>query len=299
MKYRLEAISIYELGQRANQEDNLYPPFFEKSAGADLFILCDGMGGHAAGEVASQTVCESMSQYIISHPREDGYFEESDFMSALDAAYDALDERDTNDVKKMGTTLTFVKFHEGGCFVAHIGDSRVYHIRPSEHKVLFVTRDHSLVNDLVDLGELTPEEAKSSSQKNVISRAMQPNQERRTKADWVNLTDIRPGDFIYMCSDGMLENMEDEQIVNILSAKDSMKRKKEILIGATRENRDNHSAHLIHVLSVRGNNTEPISPEQVDETKTDAPLRTPKRYWWSVIILVLLLAVIAFFFYRH
>lgn len=299
MKYKIEALSIYELGQRANQEDNLYPPFSEIAPGGDLFILCDGMGGHAAGEVASQTVCESIGKYILTHPREDGYFEEQDFISALDAAYDALDKKDTNDEKKMGTTLTFVKFHEGGCFVAHIGDSRVYHIRPSEHKVLFVTRDHSLVNELVELGELTPEEARSSSQKNVITRAMQPNQERRTKADCVNLTDVMPGDFIYMCSDGMLENMDDEQIVNILSAKDSMKRKKEIFIGATKENRDNHSAHIIHVLPDSGSKAEPISPELADETKSAAPLKTPKRYWWGVIVLALLLAVIAFFFYRH
>ena len=301
MKFRIQTFSIHELGQRTNQEDNLYPPFSETAVVGNLFILCDGMGGHAAGEVASQTVCESMSQYILANPRDDGFFEETDFQAALDAAYDALDGKDTDDEKKMGTTLTFVKFHKGGCFVAHIGDSRVYQIRPSEQKVLFVTRDHSLVNDLVALGELTPEEAKTSRQKNVITRAMQPHQERRTKADCINLTDIRPGDFFYMCSDGMLESMEDEQLVNVLSGKESMKRKIEILIGATKENRDNHSAHLIHVLSVRGNRTLHIlpSPAKADGKEVEFPDRTPKLYWWGVTVLVLLLALIAFIFLKH
>ena len=251
MKCVLSAGSIHELGQRVNQEDSLYPKPSGTAGVEGLFILCDGMGGHEAGEVASQAVCEAMSGYVAAHPREDGYYDETDFQKALDAAYDALDAKDTGSEKKMGTTLTFVRFHRGGCFVAHIGDSRIYHIRPSEKKVLFVTRDHSLVNDLMALGELTPEEARTSKQKNVITRAMQPHQDRRTPADWTNLTDLRPGDYIYMCSDGMLEQSTDREIVNILSMKRTGDEKIAILKGAAAENRDNHSAHLIRVVSVR------------------------------------------------
>ena len=250
MKYKITALSIHELGQRSNQEDSLYPPYSGKPSDGGLFILCDGMGGHAAGEVASGTVCEVMSRYILSHPRRDGYFDESDFNDALDAAYDALDAKDTDDIKKMGTTLTFVKFHAGGCFTAHIGDSRIYQIRPSEHRILHVTHDHSLVNDLVKLGELTPEEAKTSRQKNVITRAVQPHQEYRSHADCVNLTDLKAGDYFYMCSDGMLEQSEDDEIVNILSLPKPDADKVKILIGATKDNRDNHSAHLIRIVEV-------------------------------------------------
>ena len=123
---------MQELGKRDNQEDSIFPPLSDGPSGGSLFILCDGMGGHAAGEVASSTVCETMSQYIAAHPREDGLFDESDFDAALDAAYNALDAKDTEDEKKMGTTLTFAKFHAGGCFTAHIGDSRIYQVRPSE-----------------------------------------------------------------------------------------------------------------------------------------------------------------------
>ena len=248
MKYRIRAYSIHELGQRNNQEDSLFPPFSEEPSNGDLFILCDGMGGHAAGEVASMAVCDTMSKCIEGIPRKDDQFDEEEFNAALNAAYDTLDTLDTGDEKKMGTTLTFAKFHEGGCFIAHIGDSRIYHIRPSEKRILHVTRDHSLVNNLIDLGEMTPGEAKHSRQKNVITRAMQPHQESRSKADCFNLTDIQTGDYLYLCSDGMLEEMEDRELVNILSLSLPDSKKVEILKGATKDNKDNHSAIMIHLV---------------------------------------------------
>lgn len=245
MKIKTSYLSLHELGQRSNQEDSIYPALGQKIKDNDLFILCDGMGGHDCGEVASQTVCQAMSSFILEHP-------DTDFESALDAAYDALDAKDNDTEKKMGTTLTFVKFDECQCIVAHIGDSRVYQIRPSEKKVVYVTRDHSLVNDLIACGELTPEEAKHSSQKNIITRAMQPHQERRTKADVAILTDIQVGDYFYMCSDGMLEISEDEDIVNVLSMNKTDEQKMNILKGVTRGNKDNHSAHLIHIVAIEG-----------------------------------------------
>ena len=293
MDFRLAARSIYELGKRDNQEDSIYPAPKSRDRVAGLFILCDGMGGHAAGEVASGTVCQVMSRYIQKHPGKDGYFDESDFNEALDAAYDALDEKDTDDIKKMGTTLTFVKFHAGGCFTAHIGDSRIYHVRPSEHRILHVTRDHSLVNDLVKLGELTPEEAKTSRQKNVITRAVQPHQERRCRADCVNLTDLKAGDYIYMCSDGMLEQMTDDEIVNILSLSRTDERKIAILKGATKGNRDNHSAHLIRIVSV----TESESPDKFvvyDSEAHEIQRLGHHMYWYLVSVVILLLFLLTF-----
>ena len=283
MNYSISAYSIYEQGQRDNQEDNIYPPFSEKPSDGPLFILCDGMGGHSSGEVASLTVCETMSHYIEEHICEDGIFGEKEFNAALSAAYDALDERDNGDERKMGTTLAFVKFHEEGCFTAHIGDSRIYHIRPSEGRVLHVTRDHSLVNRLVDLGEMTESEAKISSKKNIITRAMQPHQESRPKADCCNLTDLRQGDYIFVCSDGMLEEMEDRELVNILSLPYSDLQKVRILKEVTRNNRDNHSAHLIRIGTEKDG----------DRRASNAGLLL------KVFILVIICAIVSFFICRH
>jgi protein phosphatase len=293
MKYRVSAYSIHELGQRSNQEDSLYPPYSEKPSSGSLFILCDGMGGHASGEVASQAVCDTMSRYIEEHKREDGYFDEEDFNDALDTAYDVLDARDSGDEKKMGTTLTFVKFHEGGCFTAHIGDSRIYHIRPSEKRILHVTRDHSLVNDLIELGEMTQEEAKTSRQKNIITRAMQPHQDGRSKADCCNLTDLKPGDYLYMCSDGMLEEMDDRELVNILSLSQSDPKKIGILKGATKDNRDNHSAILIKLIP-QGE----IAGDNADGDLVDGAISKPWSIWRRLVILALaiLLLLGAYYF---
>ena len=246
MKYSFEVRSIYVLGKRANQEDCIYPQDGEYSDG--LFIVCDGMGGHEKGEVASTTVCEVMSSYIDNHFKDKDEFTQEDFLEALSAAYDALDEKDDDSEKKMGTTLTFLKFHDKGCLAAHIGDSRIYHIRPSAKRILYVSHDHSLVNELIALGEMTPEEAKTSRHKNIITRAMQPGQERRSKADIRIIDDVRNGDYFYMCTDGMLEHTEDQEILNILSMKDRTDEEKmEIFRKLTEDNRDNHSAFLLRV----------------------------------------------------
>lgn len=259
MKYTLRVRAIMEYGQRVDaygnphQEDCLFPAREVVSDDDRLFILCDGMGGHDAGEVASATVCEAMSRYILSNGSPDA-FSDTTFQSALAAAYDALDRRDTGAAKKMGTTLTLLKLHSDGALLAHIGDSRIYHIRPgqtaADTRILFQTRDHSLVNALISAGELTEEEAKTFRQKNVITRAMQPHLDRRPKADVYHAADIQAGDYFYLCSDGMLENMENAQLLYYFSsAAGDDDEKVRRLVQATQENRDNHSAFLINVLS--------------------------------------------------
>jgi len=266
MKFKLTPYNLQELGQRQNQEDSLFPGIGHQTANDRLFILCDGMGGHEKGEVASATVCETMSNCILSRwspnePLSDGLLQQ-----AIEEAYDALDAKDNGEEKKMGTTMTFVCFHADGVTVAHIGDSRVYQLRPATKKeparIVFKTRDHSLVNDLIDIGEITEEEAKNHPQKNVITRAMQPCQERRAKASIAHLTDIQEGDYFYMCSDGMLEQSTDDNILNIITKKDAKNEQKvEMLRNVTEDNKDNHTAHLIYVNKVEGKAPVAVAPK--------------------------------------
>ena len=256
MKYRLEVYNIQELGLREKQEDSIFPEYGKAKEHDRLFILCDGMGGHSAGEVASSTVCQTMSQSVFNRcPDVEGSFTNDDFNAALKDAFDALDTKDNGAVKKMGTTLALLKLHAGGALIAHIGDSRVYHIRPgrdaNDTNILFQTYDHSLVNNLIKIGELTPEEAKHSRQRNVITRAMQPGMERRSKADIHHTADIRSGDYFMLCSDGILEQMEDENIRFIFSNEGgNIENKADVLKKVTANNRDNHSAILVHILEV-------------------------------------------------
>lgn len=282
MKIQVTSNSIHEIGQRSDQEDSLYPSIEESPSGGDLYILCDGMGGHAAGEVASKAVCAAMSEYLLSHRREEDRFEQVDFFASLNNAYEALDENDTGDEKKMGTTMVFARFHSGGCFVAHIGDSRIYHIRPSSKQILYVSKDHSLVNDLIDLGELTPEQAKTSPQKNIITRALQPHQDYPAKADFENLTDLKPGDYIYMCSDGMLESMDNQELVSILSSPGSDSHKIDLLRERTKDNRDNHSAHLIRINSI-------------ESVELEGSVIVRNRIWRRLRIIALIILILLLF----
>lgn len=258
--------SLIHKGSRTNQEDSIYPLIGKATAEDKFFILCDGMGGHESGEVASSTVCERMSQWIKENIFDDRPITKDIVIAALDAAYDGLDEKDNPDaLKKMGTTMTFIMFHRAGCTVAHIGDSRVYHISPLSQNIRH-TQDHSLVNDLLKCGEITEDEVATSKIRNVITRAMQPHQERRSKPDVEIIENIYPGDYFYMCSDGMLEKMSDEEIYRLIADQSmSDDQKIEKLLSETKDNKDNHSAHLIKVLRVcNDDGTDVELPQTVD-----------------------------------
>lgn len=251
MNYKLFLpLAIHELGQRQNQEDNIYPVKGEATLDDRLFIVCDGMGGHEKGEVASNLVCQSISEYVRQHASSaDGGFSEELFRQALAYAYTRLDAADDGAAKKMGTTLTFLFLHRDGVTMAHIGDSRIYHIRPGKG-ILYQSRDHSLVFELYQAGEITYDEMRTSPQKNIITRAIQPGEENRVRADIVHTTDIQHGDYFYLCTDGMLEKMENEEINALFSDNTSDEEKRQRLIEATQGNSDNHSAYLIHIKDV-------------------------------------------------
>ena len=234
-------LSIHEIGQRPNQEDSL------AQWDNRLFVLCDGMGGHEKGEVASQTVCQSIVDWYNSraiHPLGKPQIED-----ALAYAYARLDEKDDGEFKKMGTTLTLLYIGSEGVVAAHIGDSRIYHIRPGVG-VLYQSRDHSLVFDLFQAGEISYEEMQNFTQKNVITRAMTPGEDNRMRADIIHITDIQSGDYFYMCSDGMLEQMSNDELMSVFSSEETDEEKQKRLIEATDNNQDNHSAWLIHIKEV-------------------------------------------------
>ncbi len=298
MEYTLCAYTIWHCGKRTDaagnphQEDSIFPAHGAASTADRLFILCDGMGGHEAGEVASATVCAAMSKTILTA---EGAFTDDVLSRALTAAYDALDAKDDGTaVRKMGTTMTLLKLHSAGATIAHIGDSRVYHLRPGrsadDTTILFRTDDHSLVNELVKAGELTAEEAKHSRQKNVITRAMQPNLEHRPKADVYHTADIRPGDYFYLCSDGMLENMDDRQLCYFFSREaGDDERKVASLLNATQENSDNHSAIIVHITAVAN----PKATTAARRASDKSPARTSKRARGLVGIGLFLLVCVA------
>lgn len=249
-------LSVNEIGQRSNQEDSII------QWSNRLFVLCDGMGGHEKGEVASQTVCQSLVTWFENNVNPDAPFTDDQLREAIEYAYQQLDNYADGNPKQMGTTLTLLYVHKQGVTAAHIGDSRIYHIRPISSAnlgevrrglnegILYQSRDHSLVFDLFQSGEISYEEMQNFTQKNVITRAMTPGEDNRHRPDIIHITDIQPGDYFYMCSDGMLEQMSNDELVSLVSNERKDEEKRQQLIAVTSNNQDNHSAWLIHIKDV-------------------------------------------------
>ncbi len=251
--------SFSEIGRKDCQEDRVYPKPEDVKDNQQVFVLCDGMGGHENGEVASETVAMALGKYLDEYLSQEGKSANDIFTEALNYAYDELDQKDTGAAKKMGTTMTCLYLHSKGYLVAHIGDSRIYHVRPSQTDkannrlgIIYQSSDHSLVNDLLRVGELTEEEAINFPQKNVITRAMQPNLEKRHKADVYSFNDIKAGDYFFLCCDGVLEQLTNEQLCRILaddslSDEEKMFAIKGVCDGKTK---DNYTAYLIPINDV-------------------------------------------------
>ena len=236
-------LSIHEIGQRENQEDSII------QWNNRLFVLCDGMGGHEKGEVASQTICQSLVTWFENNIKPDKPFCDDQLREAIEFAYTELDKYADDNPRQMGTTLTLLYIGSKGITAAHMGDSRIYHIRP-ETGVLYQSRDHSLVFDLFQAGEITYEQMATFPQKNIVTRAMTPGEDNRMRPDIIHISDIQPGDYFYMCSDGMLEQMSNDELLTLLSSEATDEEKRKRLIEATVNNQDNHSAWLIHIKEV-------------------------------------------------
>lgn len=246
-----QSYSFCQLGVRDNQEDARYPNQDSADNNQRFFVVCDGVGGSDKGELASRTVCDSFAATLKEYDFSIDFSNE-DFRKALDNAYDALDKKAKGDSKDMATTLTFVCFHGAGCTMAHIGDSRIYFVRPEEG-ILYRSDDHSLVNSMVHNGLLTPEEAKDHPQHNVITRYMESvaSDESRCHATVIRWDNLKKGDYIFLCTDGVINCLNDEELTMILS-KSSFKDEEKIkeISEKCKNSLDNNTAWLIPIAEV-------------------------------------------------
>ena len=189
---------------RGNNEDSAY-------AGPHLLILADGMGGHAAGEVASQLMVEHVSQLDID-PGGD------DMRSMLATAADEANRSIARRIKKspetdgMGTTLTTLLFNGTEFGLCHVGDSRGYRMR--DGNLERITTDDTYVQSLVDRGELDPEDVSTHPQRSMILKAYNG----RVVEPTLKTLDARPGDRIMLCSDGLSDPVTDSTIETTLSS---------------------------------------------------------------------------------
>lgn len=244
------AYSFCQQGQRDYQEDSRYPNADSISGTQRFFVVCDGVGGCEKGEVASQTVCQAIGK-VMAGTDFNSDFTNQHFHKVLDAAYNALDKIVNDENRDMGTTMTFICFHAGGCTMAHIGDSRIYQIRPSEG-IIYRSDDHSLVNSMVHNGMLTPDEADTHSERNVITRYMEAVEadQNRCMATVMRTEDVKAGDYFLLCTDGVLHYISDDELLDLLSGKESDEEKMLTLAEKSKDSEDNNTAWLISIQSV-------------------------------------------------
>ncbi len=180
--------------------------------GRMLLIACDGMGGARAGNVASELTALTFGDAVLeglSDPERAGDIKEL-LQNSVALANHAVWHRSATDPNclGMGTTLVAAYICEGVCHIVNVGDSRAYIV--TDEGIRRVTRDHSLVEDLVQSGEITPEQARTHPQKNLITRAMGAAQD--TKADLFEEPCVE-GEYLLLCTDGLSNLVSDQEIL--------------------------------------------------------------------------------------
>lgn len=244
------ARSFCRFGRRDYQQDARYPDMDRAPKGFRTFIVCDGVGGKEEGEVASATVCKAFARYTAGFANPIYEFSKDSFRDALTSAYSSLWEAIGERSAQMATTLALLHFNSHNALVAHIGDSRVYQIRPNVG-VIYRTSDHSLVNVMVHAGALTPEQAVNHPKSHVITRSMtmpEPGCEP-SAADVIRLTDIEEGDYFLLCTDGALHDVDDSYLVNLFSSSMSEDEIFNRLAERSADSSDNNTAVIVRIES--------------------------------------------------
>lgn len=242
----MKTFSMTHIGQR--RETNQDYMFTSETAVGNLpnlFLVADGMGGHAAGDYASRFTVEKIVEYITKSERKEPV---AVIKEAVDDANRLL-MREANadsDKQGMGTTIVAATVVEEKLYAANVGDSRLYVI--NHEGITQITRDHSLVEEMVRLGEMNKEEAKDHPDKNIITRAIGVFPE--VSVDFFE-TGLRTEDTVLMCSDGLTNMIEDEEIKRIILGQRDIVEKAEKLIETANKNggRDNITVVLIEPFS--------------------------------------------------
>ena len=237
----MKAFALTDVGQRRKiNQDCVYASVEPVGNLPNLFIVADGMGGHKAGDFASRFAVNAVRESI-------GASQETNPIKLIRDAIELanrgiLRESDEHEeMRGMGTTIVVTTIIDRYAYTANVGDSRLYLLGDSLKQI---TKDHSLVEEMVRLGEITEAEARNHPDKNIITRAVgaTPN----VDIDFFDYK-VEPGGMILMCSDGLSNMVEDEDIRKILRRTISIEKKARILVETANENggKDNIAVILV------------------------------------------------------
>lgn len=242
----LKTFSITNIGRRRKlNQDFVYTSEQPVGGLPNLFIVADGMGGHNAGDYASKATVETMVEKISSTP-------ETEKTRILEEAIQAantlirIKASESADLEGMGTTVVAATCSGNQLCVANVGDSRLYVVNSRE--IRQITRDHSWVEEMVRRGGLGREEARNHPDRNIITRAV--GADDTVKVDFFSVQ-LEEGDLILMCTDGLTNMLDDDEIRMILTGARDIVEKAEELVEAANDHggRDNISVVLIDPLT--------------------------------------------------
>lgn len=233
MPFKIQVYGLSDIGlQRENNED-----VWAELPEEHLYVLADGMGGHQAGEVASSEAvscfCELMRKVLA---KENRVLNLKEMRFAIKSGIELVNQiiyemgRGDEILLGMGTTLCCLHFHEEGIIYAHVGDSRIYRLR--NDKLSQLTKDHSLLRELVDKGSISESDSKEFAYRNIITKAVGTEP---YVTPTVQTTDYRNDDLYLMCSDGLTDLISKHEIETVLKENPDLKNCAEVLVQAAKD----------------------------------------------------------------
>ena len=234
--------AITDIGRKRElNEDYIYTSGQPIGALPNLFIVADGMGGHKAGDYASMHTVDRFVEVIRELGEEHGVQDAINEAVTAANAYIYQRSRENSNLSGMGPTLVLASCIGNEAIVANIGDSRLYLVNDAMTQI---TRDHSLVEEMVTLGGIDREMARNHPDKNIITRAV--GVKEKVAADFFEV-DLTKGDKLLLCSDGLTNMLRDEEIYQIIQDNKELEQAAKALVDAANENggRDNIAVVLV------------------------------------------------------
>ncbi|MDR1202821.1 MAG: protein phosphatase 2C domain-containing protein [Tannerellaceae bacterium] len=245
-----DALSFTAQGKRKNNEDCIRDG---KLKDKSFFIVCDGVGGEAKGEVASRLACDVFERFF--HENEMMPVDKDYFNQAIHLIEQRFDTQRVShpDTAGMATTIALLILDQSKAWSVHAGDSRIYHIRNQE--IVFKTHDHSYIAKLLDIGSITPDEARELHAMHVLTQAIQGKEIKPVNISITWLGDMHENDYLFLCTDGVTESVTDERLLQIINNTDTLKEKTERIQHVCLEHSsDNYSGYLIQIKSINEEN---------------------------------------------
>lgn len=204
-----------DIGLVRKENQDAYAVRENEETGHTVCVVCDGMGGPKGGRLASKLAVEMFLDSCLSNLRRGMSAEQvrqvADFAVTQANAAVFKKSAEEAELRGMGTTLVSVITWDGQALLSNVGDSRAYLI-PAEGEGIFrITRDHSLVEKLLELGKITAEEARSHPDRNLITRALGPDPDAEGLSDCYQVK-LSPGDCLLLCTDGLVETATDQEM---------------------------------------------------------------------------------------